>query len=166
MQNYIAHFNGAVAILLFLIVAVGLGIWLFCINVFIPRERYEKGRRYALDAFEKFGDDAKAGLEDHIESAKTFDCFCEFEKGIISVLKTWELHKRGSREMQTYEEAKQRGIKFAEQILRNYPETGLESLRRSVADRRSGSIPGDSCFADGIEEVLSNLANMGRQNDR
>lgn len=163
MQNYIAPLNGAVAILLFLIVAVGLGIWLFCVNVLIPRERYERGRRYALDAFEKFGDDAKDGLEDHIESAKIFACFCEFEKGIISVLKTRELDKRGLKEMQTYEEAKQRGIKFAEQILRNYPETGLESLRRSVADHRSSSIPGDSCFADGIEEVLYNLANTGRQ---
>lgn len=125
MQNYIAHFDGSVVILLFLIAAVGLGIWLFCINVFIPRERYEKG--------------------------------------LISALKTWELHERGLKEVQTYEEAKQRGIRFAEQILRNYPETGLESLRHSVADRRSSSIPGDSCFADGIEEVLCNLANRGCQ---
>jgi NADH:ubiquinone oxidoreductase subunit 3 (subunit A) len=162
MQNYTAHFDGSVVILLFLIVAVGLGIWLFCINVLIPRERYERGRRYALDAFEKFGDDAKDGLEDHIESAKIFDCFCEFEKGIISVLKTRELDKRGLKEMQTYEEAKQRGVKFAEQILRNYPETGLESLRRSIVDHRNTSIHKDSCFADGIEEVLSNLTNMGR----
>lgn len=88
---------------------------------------------------------------------------------VIAVVVGFELFYAACEHKREYEgfmlQAKQRGIKFAEQILRNYPETGLESLRRSVADRRSSSIPGDSCFADGIEEVLYNLSNMVVKND-
>ena len=87
---------------------------------------------------------------------------------VIAVVVGFELFYAAREHKKEYEgfmlQAKQRGISFAEETLRNYPETGVESLRHSVADRRSSSIPGDSCFADGIEEVLSNLSNMGRQN--
>ena len=89
---------------------------------------------------------------------------------VIAVVVGFELVYAAREHKKEYEgfmlQAKQRGISFAEETLRNYPETGVESLRCSVEAHRNSPIPGDALFAEGIEEVLYNLSNMGRQNGR
>lgn len=162
MQNYMNHFDGAVVVLLFLVFCVFVGIVLFSANVIFPRQRYEKGRRYAREAFKKFGDEAKEGLRDHLEVSKIMGCLGEFEKGIVDVLYTRGLSKLGEVKMQTYEEGKQRGVKFASQIVRNYPETGVQTLVEAQLRHASSQGEFDVAFSDGIQEVLDQLAGMGK----
>lgn len=68
-----------------------------------------------------------------------------------------------SSDLETYQEVKERGIKFASQILRNYPETGLITLREAYERHSQGSQEFDQAFADGIQEVLEQLAGMGKK---
>ena len=162
MQNYINHFDGAIVVLLFLVFCVFVGIVLFCANVIFPRQRYEKGQQYALEAFEKFGDEAKEGLQNHLEAPKILGCLGEFEKGIVNVLESRGLCKLREVKMQTYEEARQRGVKFASQIVRNYPETGVQTLVEAQLRHASTQVEFDAAFSDGIQEVLDQLAGVGK----
>lgn len=51
---------------------------------------------------------------------------------------------------------------FAEETLRKYPIDGDRKLRNIAANHREIGLAYNERFADGIEDVLSNLENMGR----
>lgn len=70
---------------------------------------------------------------------------------------------KGTDELETYQEVKERGVKFASQILRNYPETGLITLQEAYERHSQVSQEFDQAFADGIQEVLEQLAGMGKK---
>lgn len=84
---------------------------------------------------------------------------------VIAVVVGFELfyaareHKRESEGFML--QGKLEGVRFAEETLRKYPIDGDRKLRNIATNHREIGLAYNERFAEGIEEVLSNLANMG-----
>ena len=87
---------------------------------------------------------------------------------VIAVVVGFELVYVAREHKREYEgfmlQGKLEGVRFAEETLRKDPANGDRKLRSVVKNHREIGLAYNESFADGIEEVLSNLANMGRQN--
>ena len=59
-------------------------------------------------------------------------------------------------------QGKLEGVRFAEETLRKDPANGDRKLRSVAKNHREVGLAYNERFADGIEEVLSYLSNMGR----
>lgn len=86
---------------------------------------------------------------------------------VIAVVVGFELFYASREHKKEYEnfmlQGKLEGVRFAEETLRKDPATGDRKLRAVAANHREIGLAYNESFADGIEAVLSNLANMGRQ---
>ena len=87
---------------------------------------------------------------------------------VIAVVVGFELFYAAREHKREYEnfilQGKLEGVRFAEETLRKHPFAGARKLRFVAANHREIGRAYNESFADGIEEVLSNLENMGRQN--
>ena len=85
---------------------------------------------------------------------------------VIVVVVGFELFYAAREHKREYEgfmlQGKQEGVMFAEETLRKHPIDGDRKLRRIAANTREFGLAYNESFADGIEQVLSNLANRGR----
>ena len=85
---------------------------------------------------------------------------------VIGIVVGFELFYAACEHKREYEgfmlQGKLEGARFAEETLRKYPTDGDRKLRNIAANHREIGLAYNESFADGIEEVLSNLANMGR----
>ena len=86
---------------------------------------------------------------------------------VIAVVVGFELFYAAREHKREYEgfmlQGKLEGVRFAEETLRKDPANGDRKLRSVVKNHREIGLAYNQSFADGIEEVLYNLANMGRQ---
>ena len=86
---------------------------------------------------------------------------------VISVVVGFELFYAAREHKREYEnfmlQGKLEGVRFAEETLRKDPARGDRKLRAVAETHRELGRAYNESFADGIEEVLSNLSNMGRQ---
>ena len=84
---------------------------------------------------------------------------------VIAVVVGFELFYSAREHKREYEgfmlQGKLEVVRFAEETLRKHPFAGARKLRRVAANHREIGLAYNESFADGIEEVLSNLANMG-----
>lgn len=87
---------------------------------------------------------------------------------VIAVVVGFELFYAAREHKREYEgfmlQGKLEGVRFAEATLRKDPANGDRKLRNIAANHREIGLAYNESFAEGIEEVLSNLENMGRQN--
>ena len=85
---------------------------------------------------------------------------------VIAVVVGFELFYAAREHKREYEgfmlQGKLEGVRFAEETLRKDPANGDRKLRAIAENHREIGLSYNESFADGIEEVLSNLANMGR----
>lgn len=86
---------------------------------------------------------------------------------VIAVVVGFELFYAAREHKREYEgfmlQGKLEGVRFAEATLRKDPANGDRKLRAVVKNHREIGLAYNQSFADSIEEVLFNLANMGRQ---
>lgn len=86
---------------------------------------------------------------------------------VIAVVVGFELFYAAREHKREYEgfmlQGKLEGVRFAEETLRKDPANGDRKLRSVAKNHREIGLAYNESFADGIEEVLYNLANMGRQ---
>lgn len=86
---------------------------------------------------------------------------------VVAVVVGFELFYAAREHKREYEgfmlQGKLEGVRFAEATLRKDPANGDRKLRSVAKNHREIGLAYNESFADGIEEVLYNLANMGRQ---
>lgn len=144
-------------ILCFIAGSLVIGFSLFAGEKRNSSEAYQRGRTYALWLYTARPNTASSEIEKCTEAARVFLDFNDFDQGMLDVKAEKE-----AASLETYEEAKRRGSKFASQILRNYPETGLMTLQEAYERHSQGIDNFDQAFADGIQEVLDHTRDMGK----
>ena len=147
---------GCVVLVMFLAIAYAIGVPLF-FKKKNNRNLYQRGRDYALYLYKTDSRSADREIEEKTEEARDFRTFNNFDQGMLDVRAEREVCR-----LETYKEAKERGVKFASQIVRNYPEAGVQTLVEAQLRHASTQVEFDAAFSDGIQEVLDQLAGMGK----